>query len=97
MTCDVWRVTGRNHVHSLVTRHLFDSSCHHKYQLSVTTTIDAAGRIAPKCLCVARQTPQLVNKKGFLIHNGTGAADLDVVDFINRQRDVRATHVVRMP
>ncbi len=41
-------------------------------------------------LRVAGQTPRLVAKRGFLVHQGAGKADLDVADFINRQREARA-------
>jgi AbrB family looped-hinge helix DNA binding protein len=46
-------------------------------------------------LRVAGQAPRLIEKKGFLVHQGTGKTDLDVADFINRQRVGRAAGAVR--
>lgn len=46
-------------------------------------------------LRVAGQTPRLVSKKGFLVHQGSGKADVDVAGFINSQREARATGAVR--
>jgi AbrB family looped-hinge helix DNA binding protein len=41
---------------------------------------------------------RLAEKKGFLVHQGGGQEiALDVADFINRQREGRATGSVRIP
>ncbi|MCY4373116.1 MAG: AbrB/MazE/SpoVT family DNA-binding domain-containing protein [Spirochaetaceae bacterium] len=37
--------------------------------------------------------PTLTRKKGFLVHHGTGRADIDVVDFIRAERDARSRHL----
>lgn len=41
---------------------------------------------------------RLTEKKGFLVHQGAGTElALDLADFINRQREGRATGTVRVP
>ena len=49
-------------------------------------------------LRAAGEGSRLTEKKGFLVHQGAGTElALDVADFINRQREGRATGTVRVP
>jgi AbrB family looped-hinge helix DNA binding protein len=48
-------------------------------------------------LRAAGAAPRLVTKKGFLVHQGGGQTDLDIADFIRRQREGRASGAVRVP
>ena len=48
-------------------------------------------------LRAAGQAPSLVTKKGFLVHRGSGKTDVDIADFIRRQRAGRASGAVRIP
>ena len=49
-------------------------------------------------LRAAGEGSRLTEKKGFLVHQGAGTElALDVADFINRQREGRATGSVRVP
>jgi AbrB family looped-hinge helix DNA binding protein len=40
---------------------------------------------------------RLVEKSGFLVHQGSGKSEIAIADFINRQREGRAAGVARMP
>lgn len=48
-------------------------------------------------LRAAGQTPRLATKKGFLVHQGAGRTDIDIADFIRRQREGRASGAMRVP
>jgi AbrB family looped-hinge helix DNA binding protein len=38
-------------------------------------------------LCMATPKGSLVNKQGVLVHHGTSVVDIDIVDFIQRERE----------
>jgi AbrB family looped-hinge helix DNA binding protein len=65
------------------------------FNLGPGVEIDIETRADGLHLRPAGQNARVVNKRGFLVHAGPGTTDLDVPDFIKRQREGRITSITR--
>ena len=67
------------------------------FNLGPGVEIDIETRADGLHLRPAGQGTRVVSKNGFLVHTGNGTIDLDLPEFVKRQREGRAAGIVRRP
>ncbi len=65
-----------------------------RYNLREGTRIELEPGADGIHLKAAHEQPSLVRKNGVLVHHGSERSDIDVADFVNRERTRRARDIV---
>lgn len=65
-----------------------------RYNLREGTRIELEAAADGIHLKAAQEQPSLVRKSGVLVHHGSDTSDIDVADFVNREREKRARNMV---
>ena len=64
-------------------------SIRERYHMTPGTTLELENKPEGIELKVSEKSPALIRKEGILVHHGTETSDVDITDFVGRERERR--------